>query len=396
MALVVSLSQGVLANLLALQNTTNAMNTVQNQLATGKRVNTALDDPTNFFLADAFQTNINTLNSLLDTINLGQRTIEAANNGITSLTSLLQTAQGSLNQALASAPTTSVLTGTAVNLTATTTFLSLGFANTDVITVNDGTTNTTTFTAASTQTVQALLNFINAGGNTTNNRLRAEISGDGRVLIEGTTAAASVTITTNSVTTTAIQNLGFNATASNGTINNTAAAGTLNTTRQALAAQFDALRTQIDQLAVDSGFNGVSLLNSQSLTVFTNATSTAKVILTGNNDTSVGLGLTSTFSANTFQDNYEINATITAVRASLVKLQNQASTLASQVSIIETRANFTSETINNLTSGVNNLTLADSNKVGAQLLALQTRQSLSSTALGLATQSDQNVLRLFR
>ena len=251
MALVVSLSQGVLANLLALQNTTNAMNTVQNQLATGKRVNTALDDPTNFFWRTPFKTNINTLNSLLDTINLGQRTIEAANNGITSLTSLLQTAQGSLNQALASAPTTSVLTGTAVNLTATTTFLSLGFANTDVITVNDGTTNTTTFTAASTQTVQALLNFINAGGNTTNNRLRAEIFGDGRVLIEGTTAAASVTITTNSVTTTAIQNLGFNATASNGTINNTAAAGTLNTTRQALAAQFDALRTQIDQLAVD-------------------------------------------------------------------------------------------------------------------------------------------------
>ena len=78
MALTVSLSQGVLANLLALQNTTNAMNTVQNQLATGKRVNTALDDPTNFFLADAFQTNINTLSSLLDTINLGQRTIEAS------------------------------------------------------------------------------------------------------------------------------------------------------------------------------------------------------------------------------------------------------------------------------------------------------------------------------
>ena len=396
MALTVSLSQGVLQNLLALQNTTNAMNTVQNQLATGKRVNTALDDPTNFFLADAFQTNINTLSSLLDTINIGQRTIEQANNGITSLTSLLQTAQGSLNQALASAPTTSVLTGTATSLTGTTTFGSLGFANTDVITINDGTTNTTTFTAATTQTVQALVNFINAGGNTTNNRDRAEISGDGRILIEGTTAAASITITTSSASTTAMNNLGFNTIATVGTVNNTAAAGPLNTTRQALAAQFDALRTQIDQLAVDSGFNGVSLLNSQSLTVFTSATSSAKVILTGSNDTAVGLGLTSTFSANTFQDNYEINATITAVKAALVKLQNQASTLASQVSIIETRANFTSETMNNLTSGVNNLTLANSNKVGAQLLALQTRQSLSSTALGLATQSDQNVLRLFR
>jgi flagellin len=396
MALTVSLSQGVLANLLALQNTTNAMNTVQNQLATGKRVNTALDDPTNFFLADSFQTNINTLSALLDTINLGQRTIEAANNGITSLTSLLQTAQGSLNQALASAPTTSVLTGTAVNLTATTTFASLGFAAGDTITINDGTTNTVVFTTAATQTIQNLQTLINAGGASGNHRNRSELSGDGRILLEGTTATASITVTSSTANTTALQNLGFNALATVGTVNNTAAAGPLNTTRQALAAQFDALRTQIDQLAVDSGFNGVSLLNSQSLTVFTNATSTAKVILTGNNDTSVGLGLTSTFSANTFQDNYEINATITAVKGALVKLQNQASTLASQVSIIETRANFTSETINNLTSGVNNLTLADSNKVGAQMLALQTRQSLSSTALSLATQADQNVLRLFR
>ena len=57
---------------------------------------------------------------------------------------------------------------------------------------------------------------------------------------------------------------------------------------------------------------------------------------------------------------------------------------------------FTSEQINTLTNGINNLTVADSNQVGAQLLALQTRQTLSSTALSLATQSDQNVLRLFR
>ena len=274
------------------------------------------------------------------------------------------------------------MTGTATSLTSTTTLRSPWVSPPPTSSPSTTAPPTrTTFTAAATQTVQALLTFINAGGNTTNHRHRAELSGDGRILIEGTTAAASITITTSSANTTAMQNLGFNAIATVGTVNNTAAAGPLNTTRQALAAQFDALRTQIDQLAVDSGFNGVSLLNSQSLTVFTSATSTAKVILTGSNDTAVGLGLTSTFSANTFQDNYEINATITAVKAALVKLQNQASTLASQVSIIETRANFTSETMNNLTSGVNNLTLANSNKVGAQLLALQTRQSLSSTAL---------------
>src|SRR5712692_1220778 len=213
MPLVVALSQGVLGNLLALQQTTNLINTVQNQLATGKKVNTALDNPTNFFLASNFQT------------------------GITYLTNLLQSVQGTLNQALASSPTTSLLTGTAASLAGTTTLASLGFAATDVITVSDGTTNTTTFTTAATQTIQSLINFINQGGTTGNNKDRAELSGDGRVLIEGATAAVAITITTNSASTTAVQNLGFNATASNGAINNTAAAGSASSTRTALATQ---------------------------------------------------------------------------------------------------------------------------------------------------------------
>src|SRR5713226_7177877 len=120
MAFAVSLSQGVLSNLLALQNTTDTINTVQNQLATGKKVNSALDNPTSFFLANDFQNSINTLNTVLDSISVGQRTLDAANSGITSLTSLLNSAKGSLSQALASAPTTSVLTGTAANLTGAT------------------------------------------------------------------------------------------------------------------------------------------------------------------------------------------------------------------------------------------------------------------------------------
>jgi flagellin len=396
MAFSVSLSQGVLSNLLSLQQTTDQINTVQNQLATGKKVNTALDNPSSFFLANSFQSNISTLNSLLDSISLGQRTLDAANDGISALTGLLNTAKGTLNQALASAATTSVLTGTATGITGATTFASLGFAAGDTITISDGTTNTVVFTTAATQTVQNLQTLINAGGASTNHRNRSELSGDGRILLEGTTATASITVTTSSANTTALQNLGFNALATVGTVNNTAAAGTLNTTRQSLAAQFDSLRTQIDQLAGDSGFNGVSLLNSQSLTVFTSATSSAKIVLTGNNDSSVGLGVTSTLSANTFQDNYDINSAIAAVSSAITKLQNQASTLSSQLSIVQTRATFTSQQINTLTNGINNLTVADSNQVGAQLLALQTRQTLSSTALSLATQSDQNVLRLFR
>ncbi len=391
----VVLSTGVRANLLALQQTTDLITTTQERLATGKKVNSALDNPTNFFMANSFQTSVTNLNTLLDQMNLAQRTLDQANNGITQITSLLYTAKGTLSQALAATATTAVLTGTASTLTGPTLLSSLGFAATDVITVNDGTTNTTTFTTSATQTVQSLINFINQGGTTGNNKDRAELSGDGRILLEGATGAAAITITTNSASTTAIQNLGFNATASNGPINNTAAAaGATSAARTSLAAQFDALRTQIDQMAGDSAFNGISLLNNQSLTVIMNQSATTKLVVAGNNDTSIGLGVVA--STNSFQTNYDVNTAIANINNALATLQNQSSTYTADVAVIQDRTDFTKQTINTLQTGTNDLTLADANQEGASLLALQTRQSLSSTALSLATQADQNVLRLFR
>ena len=391
----VVLSTGVRANLLALQQTTDLITTTQERLATGKKVNSALDNPTNFFMANSFQTSVTNLNTLLDQMNLAQRTLDQANNGITQITSLLNTARGTLSQALAATATTAVLTGTASTLTGPTLLSSLGFAATDVITVNDGTTNTTTFTTSATQTVQSLINFINQGGTTGNNKDRAELSGDGRILLEGATGAAAITITTNSASTTAIQNLGFNATASNGPINNTAAAaGATSAARTSLAAQFDALRTQIDQMAADSAFNGISLLNNQSLTVIMNQSATTKLVVAGNNDTSIGLGVVA--STNSFQTNYDVNTAIANINNALATLQNQSSNYTADVAVIQDRTDFTKQTINTLQTGTNDLTLADANQEGASLLALQTRQSLSSTALSLATQADQNVLRLFR
>lgn len=67
----------------------------------------------------------------------------------------------------------------------------------------------------------------------------------------------------------------------------------------------------------------------------------------------------------------------------------------SDLAVVQTRQDFTKSMINTLRSGADNLVLADSNEEGANLLSLQTRQQLSTTALSLATQADQNVLRLF-
>jgi flagellin len=387
----VVLSTGVRANLLALQQTTDLITTTQERLATGKKVNTALDNATNFFMANSFQTSVTNLNTLLDQMNLGQRTLDQANNGITEITNLLDTAKGTLSQALAATLSTALITGTAANLTATTTLASIGFAATDVITIADGATNIQ-FTTSATQTVQSLLNAINTS---VNGKDRAELAGDGRVLLEGAAATASITISTNSASTTALANLGFNNNTNGGALNNTAAAtGTTSATRTSLAAQFDALRTQIDQMAQDSSFNGVSLLNNQSLTVIMNQTATTRLVVAGNNDTSVGLGVVA--STNTFQSNFDVNTALNNINAALVTLQNQSSTYTADVAVIQSRTDFTKQTVNTLQTGINDLTLADANQEGASLLALQTRQSLSSTALSLATQADQNVLRLFR
>jgi flagellin-like hook-associated protein FlgL len=82
--------------------------------------------------------------------------------------------------------------------------------------------------------------------------------------------------------------------------------------------------------------------------------------------------------------------------AALATVRTQSKAFGSSLSTVEVRQDFTKAMINTLQAGADNLTLADSNEEGANLLALQTRQQLSTTALSLAAQADQNVLRLFQ
>ena len=109
---------------------------------------------------------------------------------------------------------------------------------------------------------------------------------------------------------------------------------------------------------------------------------------------STGLGLTA-ISGTGFQDDHNVNATLTTVDAALTKLRTQAAAFGSNLTTVQTRQDFTKNLINTLQTGADNLVLADTNEEGANMLALQTRQSLSTTALSLANQSSQAVLRLF-
>src|SRR4051794_17516622 len=93
------LTAGVRSNLLQLQKTADLITNTQTKLATGKRVNSALDSPINFFTAQGLSNRASDLGSLLDSMSSGISTIQAANNGITSITKLVQSAQALVSQA---------------------------------------------------------------------------------------------------------------------------------------------------------------------------------------------------------------------------------------------------------------------------------------------------------
>ena len=119
------LSSSVRQNLLSLQSTADLLATTQNRLSTGKKVNTALDNPTNFFTAQSLDSRAGDINNLLDGIGNGVQVLQAANTGITSLQKLVDSAKSIANQVLQSAVgystksnvTSAALTGaTATNL----------------------------------------------------------------------------------------------------------------------------------------------------------------------------------------------------------------------------------------------------------------------------------------
>src|SRR6202162_5406351 len=112
------LSASVRQNLLSLQSTASLLATTQNDLATGNKVNSALDNATSFFTASALNNRASDISNLLDGIGNGVQVLQAANTGITSLQSLVASAQSVANQVLQSPTgydTKSNITSAAIN-----------------------------------------------------------------------------------------------------------------------------------------------------------------------------------------------------------------------------------------------------------------------------------------
>ncbi len=134
------LSSSVRQNLLSLQSTAELLATTQNRLSTGKKVNTALDNPTNYFTAQGLDNRASDINNLLDGIGNGVQVLQAANTGITSLQKLIDTAKSIAYQALQttvgystkSNVSTTIAGATSTDLRGTTTYGS-AIANSNVL-----------------------------------------------------------------------------------------------------------------------------------------------------------------------------------------------------------------------------------------------------------------------
>jgi flagellin-like hook-associated protein FlgL len=478
------------------------MSLTQNRLATGKKVNSALDNPANYFTSQSLNNRASDLNSLLDSIGQAQQTLSAADQGLGSLTKLVESAKSIAKQARQAAqPTTNTfgtitvagtaqaeslgtITGTSFTVTNGASYsfdiaingggtqhvgyladgsatsaeivaglqasfaaarTAAGFAATDItltqgvgdvlkidavhhdidfvtsgaaaVAIADGTYNSTSLldrivTAGGTSGTSTLAVQVNggttqtitfgtaAGQVSTKADLNAALAN-----ISGLTASVGASVTSFVVGTSSVQNnlaltsstgvntaLGISASVNqNGALVSTS--GT-DATRTSLQADFNDVIGQIDALAKDASYGGINLLNGDNLKVVFNEKGTSSLTISGVKFDSAGLGI-ATVSGNGFQSDATIDTNITSLDNALSKLRTQASKFGSNLTTVQTRQEFTKNLVATLRGGADNLVLADTNEEGANLLALQTRQQLSTTALSLSAQADQAVLRLF-
>jgi flagellin len=374
----VSLSSGVRSALSSIQSNSSQAEVQQKRLATGKKVNSAIDNPANFFTSQGLKSRSADLSRLLDGIAQGAKTLEAADKGIKSLTKLVEAAQGAARQALQNAST---------NLTASSGAALVGGAAKTAVAGDAGTLSvkagavTTSVTIAAGDTIQKIVDAFNADGT----GLRAEVGSDNKLVVSSQNGESLDVLAASTDATSAFAGL------TEGAVVRTA--GTTNSTRDNLSKQFDDLRKQIDQLSKDTGYNGINLLNGSSLKVQFNEKDTSSLTIAGVTFDSTGLGVSA--SANKFQANSDINASLNQLTSAVDKLRSQASTFGSNLSVVQNRQEFTKDFIDTLETGADQLILADQNEEAAKLLTLNTRQQLSQTALSLASQADQGVLRLF-
>ena len=374
----ISLTASMRSNLLSLQQTQDLMDMTQERLSTGKKVNSAIDNPSSYYTAQSLTNRASDLNALLDSMGQGIQTIQAANEGIEAITEFVQQAKAIANTARDNATikgTTSSGTYAAADDTQNITVKIDGVADQDIeVTL----ANTDTLEQAATKIATAL----NDGTDGVKDAEDTVIGGftatveNGQIKISNSKGiVANVSGTISGIT-------------FNGEIGNS--------TRTTSMKQYNEILDQIDQLAKDSGYKGVNLLQGNDLKVVFNEDRSSYLTINGTFADTSDKGLKISRAEDwTNPDNEAIDASISELENAITSLRNMASEFGNNYSIVENRENFTESLINVLEEGSDKLTLADMNEESANMLALQTRQQLAINSLSLASQAAQSVLSLF-
>jgi flagellin-like hook-associated protein FlgL len=383
------LSAAVRQNLLSLQSTAELLSTTQNRLASGKKVNTALDNPTNFFTAQGLDNRASDINNLLDAIGNGVQVLQAANTGITSLQKLVDTARSIANQVLQTtvgySPKSTVSSSAALGGTAANLVDGVTIKAGDVLTIaatGGGTPTSITFGA------NESLDQLNAA--LAPNNLSAGLDANNKLVITTLNDAASKTVGAVTYTNTGGGTVTF------GAVNPPIADVNSQVTRANLVAQYNNIIAQITTTSQDASFNGINLLNGDDLKLTFNETGKSTLNIRGVTYDAPGLGLAPLTAGTDFLDNDSAKAVIAKISLASDVLRSEASSLGSNLSIVQIRQDFSKNLIIVLQTGSANLTLADSNEEAANSQALSTRQSIAVSALALSNQSQQSVLKLLQ
>jgi flagellin len=402
------LTAAVRQNLLSLQGTADLLATTQGRLSTGKKVNSALDSPTNFFTAQGLDNRASDINNLLDSIGNGVQVLQAANTGLTSLQKLVDTAKSIANQVLqaptgyttkASVTTTAPTGAGPLGIVGTASDLTVGGTNslkdeTFIFQLPTGSPITITLGIGGTKVNS--IDALNAALSSNGVGLTASFKSDGSINLTSTNDSASQSLTIG--TTAAPNNIAIAGTdvailVGTGTPTPDAAS---QTTRANLVAQYNNIITQITTTSQDSSFNGINLLGGDNLKLTFDETGKSTLSLTGVTYDAAGLGLGKLVSGTDFLDSFSANSALAVLNSASTTLRTEASALGSNLTVVQSRQDFNKNLIQVLQTGSSNLTLADTNEEAANSQALSTRQSIATSALSLANQAQQSVLQLLR
>ncbi|MBL8574520.1 MAG: flagellar protein [Hyphomicrobiaceae bacterium] len=371
----VTISAGVRQNLMSLQNAATMLSETQNKLATGKKVNSALDNPSSFFTASNLNSRASDLNGLMDDMGQSVQVLKAADQGLTSIGKLVDSAKGKATQALQSSDSAarakyaaeyneilSQIEGIAKDSGYNGKNLLGGAGNDVTVIFNEDQTNKLNVSA---------VDYTDS----TNLGLSGTVySASGTAYTAGTTENSSAAL---------VDTEDFVITVDKG--NGDTAEFTITQDASMTIKDFTEKVKEATGGLVNASFDeDTRQITFASAFDFTTAAETADT----KKDTA-GAAASVTFTTDA-----EINQVLKALTGAQDTLRSQASTFGTNLSVVQTRQDFTKNMINTLQTGADKLTLADMNEEGANLLALQTQQQLSSTALSLASQADQNVLRL--